>query len=642
MRRAWKLRFLLFTLCFIIAARPYPVGASSGLPISDELAQKQPSKAPQQKQDQNQDQSQAQNPDENPQTQGNESTPDMQETPDEELAPAIVQLDVSHDTPLIRLLYEATRETKEEPTLQRLSDAKKLIQDGADVKATDAQGRTALHWTIFGSSYTTKPKVLVAYEEIADALIQHGVEINREDTYNDTALDYLLYSPNFEMQTLLVENGASSGFLAAFFHFFNEVSTEMPKSHAAGVAASMKADLAPGQTLSVRLDGPVYSDRSRTGDPVEATVTYPLCKDGEQVACKPGELLLAPGTRINGTVLFAQKAPDKYSRPRIVLDFANIVSKEGQRSPLYARVLDVDNARETVRNNEILGIIQPHASNKASLAMAALSAATPIAGYTIRGIQTVYGLSLRREILFPAGTDMQIQIVRPSTLKLKESWPGWPQLPVTAKLQTVVAAAPLRTHTPDGKVSDVTNLMFLGTRQQVVSAFDEAGWFEAEALGTKSALKTVQATLRQSGYSTAPVSMLMIDNRPPDLVFQKSLDTFAKRHHVRIWKQAELYDGREIWVGAATHDIAVSNARAHTKWSHRIDPHIDRERDWIETDLLFIGTASGYADVDRPQAPRKAANATGDEIVTDGKMAVVQLGSAKAPAASAAGLTRRP
>ena len=215
-------------------------------------------------------------------------------------------------------------------------------------------------------------------------------------------------------------------------------------------------------------------------------------------------------------------------------------------------------------------------------------------------------------------------------------------IPPTAKLQALVAAAPSRTHTADNKPSDVTNLMFLGTRQQLVTAFNEAGWFEAEALGTKTALKTVQATIRQAGYSNAPVSLLMIDGQPPDLVFQKSLDTFAKRHHLRIWKQADLYSGREVWLGSATHDIAVSNARAHTKWSHRIDPHIDRERDWIETDLLFIGTAVAYADIDRPQAPRKAANATGDEIVTDGKMSVVDLGPAKAPVSTAADLVRRP
>src|SRR3954467_1194388 len=69
-----------------------------------------------------------------------------------------------------------------------------------------------------------------------------------------------------------------------------------------------------------------------------------------------------------------------------------------------------------------------------------------------------------------------------------------------------------------------------------------------------------------------------------------------------------------------------ANARAGTKWSHRIDPHIDRERDWVSTDLLFIGTASAYAEVERPAAPRKVANATGDQILTDGKMSVLELG----------------
>ncbi|MGB7437083.1 MAG: ankyrin repeat domain-containing protein, partial [Candidatus Acidiferrum sp.] len=340
-----------------------------------------------------------------------------QEPADEDLAPAVVQLDMSSASPLIQALYRATRETKEQEILAQLAQAKSLLDNGADVKAVDFNGRTALHWAVMGSSYNIKPKVLVAYEGIADELIQEGVEINREDVYQDTALDYLLYAPTFEIQTLLIENGASSGFLAAFYHFFDERDNGVPQTHAAAVKMSRQADLAPGLTLSVRLDGPVYSDRSRTGDPVSATVTYPLCKGGENIQCNQGpygELLVPPGTKVNGTILFAAKAPDKYSRPRMVLDFSNIVYKDGKRTALYARVIDVDNARETVRNNEILGIIQPHASKKASIAIAAMSAANPIAGYTIKGVQTIYGLSIRREIQFPSGTDLQIQIVRPS------------------------------------------------------------------------------------------------------------------------------------------------------------------------------------------------------------------------------------
>ena len=132
--------------------------------------------------------------------------------PEGELAPAAIQIDVSKASNLIQALYAATRETKTQPTLDDLAKAKTLIDGGANLKATDSMGRTALHWAIFGSSYANNQDLIVAYEEIAAALIKRGVDINHEDIYNDTALDYLLYSPNFEMQTLLIEHGATSGF----------------------------------------------------------------------------------------------------------------------------------------------------------------------------------------------------------------------------------------------------------------------------------------------------------------------------------------------------------------------------------------------------------------------------------------------
>lgn len=559
-----------------------------------------------------------------------------EEVPEDELAPAALQLEMSKAPPIIQTLYQATRATKEKDILARLEQAKAFINSGADLKPTDPQGRTALHWAVFGSSYNSNQKVVVAYEDLVDAMIARGVAINHQDVYQNTALDYVIYAPTFEMQTLLLENGANSGFLAGVYQLSEQCNAPVrpPRAATAADASDKAPQLFPGATLSVRLDVPVYSDRSRTGDPVMATVTYPLCKTGQQIECKPGELLVAPGTKVSGTILFAQKAPNKYSRPRLALDFSNIVHSNKERTPLYARVLDVDNARETVQNNEILGIVQPHASNKASLVLRAVGASNPIAGYTITGVQQVYGLSIRREILFPAGTDLQIQVVRPSELKQKEPWAGWPELKPDTTLQQLVSALPLRTATPNKTPSDLTNLIFLGTEQELVTAFGEAGWMEANNLNVRTALKAAQATMRSTGYSDAPVSLLLLQGRPPDLVLQKSLNTFAKRHHIRIWKMSQRYNGSDVWIGAATHDIATTSSRAKTKWSHRIDPHIDRERDWVLTDLLFSGSATAYVDLDRPAAPKQAENATGDNIVTDGKVSVVQLKSV-AGAASA-------
>jgi hypothetical protein len=556
--------------------------------------------------------------------------PAEEDEPSEELAPAAVQMDVSKVPQLIQALYQATRETKENQILDRLATAKSLIAT-ADLKSTDDQGRTALHWAVFGSSYNIKPRVLVAYADIANDLIQRGIEINKEDVYQDTALDYLLYSPTFEMQTLLIEHGATSGFLAASYQYFKQMLQCSGDKDLSKIPVSSNADLKPGLTLSLRLDTPVYSDRSRTGDPITATVSYPLCKSGENISCEQGELLIPPGTKVNGTVLFAQKAPNKYTRPRLVLDFSNVVHREDLYSPLYAHVLAVDNARETVQNNEILGIVQPHASKKFSIAFMALGAANPVAGYAVRGVQTVYGLSLRREIVYPPGTDLQAQIVRYSILKQKEAWPGWQELKVNSQLEHLVRSAPMRTTATNQVPSDPTNLMFIGSEKEVVSAFSEAGWIPASDLNVKSALKTATATLRQTGYSEGPMSTLLLHGKPPDLVFQKSLNTFAKRHHLRIWQIKQTYEGRAVWVAAATHDIATSNERGGTKWSHRIDPHIDRERDWVVSDLLFIGSAASYADVSRPNAPTKLGNATGDNILTDGKMSVVELTQGRVP-----------
>ena len=108
----------------------------------------------------------------------------------------------------------------------------------------------------------------------------------------------------------------------------------------------------------------------------------------------------------------------------------------------------------------------------------------------------------------------------------------------------------------------------------------------------------------------------MIDGGPQNLVFQKSLGTVAKRHRVRIMETDFFFLERSGgYSGAATHDIAVEHTKTMTEWTHRIDPHIDRERDWVESDLLFIGSATGYAEID-PFTRHPAMRPTPREMIS--------------------------
>ena len=167
--------------------------------------------------------------------------------------------------------------------------------------------------------------------------------------------------------------------------------------------------------------------------------------------------------------------------------------------------------------------------------------------------------------------------------------------------------------------------MFLGSREQVEAAFIKAGWTTAEELNARSGLETFRAVVENRGYKEAPMSVLLLDGQKPDIVFQKQLNTFAKRHHLRIWKRPDRFQGRAVWVCAATHDIGISFSPENRTFNHDIDSHIDRERAKVVYDLVITGRVNGLALVERPAVPTHTENATGDKIETDGKMAVLLL-----------------
>jgi hypothetical protein len=130
----------------------------------------------------------------------------------------------------------------------------------------------------------------------------------------------------------------------------------------------------------------------------------------------------------------------------------------------------------------------------------------------------------------------------------------------------------------------------------------------------------------KQGYDQAPFSDLYLKGQPADLTYQKQLNTFAKRHHIRIWKVGS-YEGQDVWVGAATHDIGMGIDRKGVKphWYHTVDTRVDRERERIMDDLMFTGKATGYSLVERPGMPKQNLTPAGNSRDTDGRMLVLAL-----------------
>ena len=138
-------------------------------------------------------------------------------------------------------------------------------------------------------------------------------------------------------------------------------------------------------------------------------------------------------------------------------------------------------------------------------------------------------------------------------------------------------------------------------------------------------METFRAIVERRGYKDAPVSTLLLEGRPPDMVFRENEQHVSPRGIIfgsgggrtLRWK-------RSVGVRSdARYRDRLLRARQHLH--SRMDPEIDRERAKVVNDLLFTGKVRALALVERPDAPVAGQNATGDEFKTDGRMAVLEF-----------------
>ncbi len=374
--------------------------------------------------------------------------------------------------------------------------------------------------------------------------------------------------------------------------------------------------LASGAKLYVRLETAVSTRRSHLRQAVTARLVREVTSDQG--------VLVPMGAEATGEIEKLIPTSDPQDHARLLIHFTQLAIPHHPMLSLTAHITEVENARETVlEDGTIQGVLEKDA---AVGRMDGLLDKLGSAGGEMAMMSDKTLGKADTAIDYPAGTDLVLTLDQP----LAVDSPSPPAVateisPALAQaVQKLLVDAPQRAQNKAKKPGDPLNLVIVGSADQILNAYQQAGWSEAKKLGAKSALGTVRAMASDEGYGQAPVSQLYLFDRAEDLAFEKMLNTFMKRHHLRLWRTtAATADGREIWLGASTHDIGLDVHLGVV--SHAIDPDLDAERGKVGADLMAGGLVAAEQLVARPNPLSEGKTATGGTWKTDGRLLVIEL-----------------
>jgi len=380
------------------------------------------------------------------------------------------------------------------------------------------------------------------------------------------------------------------------------------------LSAANAVEIPAGTNLNVRLTTAASTIASRVGDKAEAILVAPI-RLGDRTAFPAGAILV-------GTVALVTP-PSDAQNAALKLEFTQLGSVK-----ITARVNGIDNAREVVDSTGTVQGISPKNTITGRLDQGLGKLETSRLSGLAQVLEAAKALLVKNadpNIEYEAGTELSLRLLKPLTVK------DAPQtivhfVPDDGHLRDLVLHQTAQTFASHPyRPSDVTNILFIGDLNRIREAFREAGWVGADHLSGLSKWETARAVIEQRGYKEAPVSVILLDEHPPDLVLQKANNTFSARHHLRIWQSPDTYQGRQVWLCSATHDIGIDYSDQEKTFIHKIDSNIDLERQKVIDDLTLTGNVLGTTMIPRPTVPTNFRNATGDDVATDGRMAVLQF-----------------
>jgi LssY-like putative type I secretion system component LssY len=378
------------------------------------------------------------------------------------------------------------------------------------------------------------------------------------------------------------------------------------------------------RTFRVRLLEPVSSYGSKTGSSVRAIlIESPECN---------GVPIFTVGTPVEGHIQSVHKVGlgFRHEIATLEVEFDHIRPDGGPPIQIRARVLEVDNAREKVRNGVIHGIRsnntpQDHLTSRLQY----LSMWDPELLWVIPVYRAVFPVMPEPELYFPRGTDWLLELITPPLPDVSAYISAPKNLEFDESEQELLdrqaLSVPERTTTPKGLDTDVVNLAFIGSQEQLRSSFEAAGWKPSDARSVRNVFREIHAFLFLRNYPNGPMSEQLLQGQNTDSTWERGLDSLSKRDHLRIWHAPDILQGQPVWLSASTRDIGATLSLRRRRFIHIVNPDIDEERERVVRDLTLSGCVEAVHYAPRPAMPKTVENATGHELRTDGAMAFVKL-----------------
>jgi hypothetical protein len=186
---------------------------------------------------------------------------------------------------------------------------------------------------------------------------------------------------------------------------------------------------------------------------------------------------------------------------------------------------------------------------------------------------------------------------------------------------------PRRIGDKQGNPGDMVNFLIIGSEDAMQHVFTTAGWVKVDADVKDTVLHGLIESLSKESYLTMPMSPLYLFGRSQDYgwAHAEPISVVRSRNHLRLWKAPFQVHGQTLWVGAATHDIGFEKDQRNNGLTHKIDPNIDLERDYVEKTLSSTGLVAEVTHFLPDNALTEAKTATGGTFTSNGQVLVLKL-----------------